>query len=322
MKKASLAVAAACMILVPAGCNTDVDGPRSSNQSLASSLRTRKPVGDLYSYVEPGGSVITVWDEWNGKGYTLDIPNKEIRTSDGEVLLLTDEQTAIAATAFQGTVESDPIVPSLQNLSGPDPCSPATGGCIESVTYGGGEILLRRADSDTSNMHRGGSSNFRITTPPGSVRIGSNQGNKNGQVVTASSSGDICTDVLNAALSGVDKYRDNRTRFVSEAIIGGIVEFINDKWVKILPVGSGLAANFALAAADHYYSRVAMGILAWTWNTYNCGNRAYTGSIVLGGNTVPSGTGAYVCYYTHWEISFNGGATWYPITVRVCEYQS
>lgn len=134
---------------------------------------------------------------------------------------------------------------------------------------------------------------------------------------------DPCQDVANAALGSTLEFRGQRTSLWKDVVIAAALEFGNKVAKYYLPKGSLTAAKYAERIVDHVYASTAVGMLAWTWNSYNCANR----TVIAGPFWQPSGSGGgggggggFFCNMQHVKISFNGGQTWDWIYVEVCEY--
>ena len=72
-------------------------------------------------------------------------------------------------------------------------------------------------------------------------------------------------------------------------------------------------------------SRISVSVLAYVWNTNQCGSRVPVAQVTLpryGGtfSPRPGSTGGYSCHIETWYISFDAGAHESPIRVKVCEW--
>jgi hypothetical protein len=135
---------------------------------------------------------------------------------------------------------------------------------------------------------------------------------------------DMCSDIVNAALPKTLEYKTQRTSFLKTIIPAAVAEVVNGVAGFVLPAGSAVAADFALKIADHAQARIAMGYLAGMWNDYDCSNKKVrAGPMTIAGSGGGSLDGqTLVCHDENWEISFNGGETWFPIVLNVCRWGS
>lgn len=270
------------------------------------------------SYMDPGGTRFTIVDEVDGTEYVLDVAAQRILFSDGRVLLLDAEQTDSALATFHGTVVSDEVAAELVALPPPpkDDCfdpdcppEPLTGG-----SSGASSTIVWRTVSEDEKTNRGWRGR----------RFGQNSLANDGSVSTASS-GDRCTDVANAALPARLEYKEKRSRWIPEtwkyAVSAG-----GDALIRFAPRGTFSAALFGAGMTDHLHARTSMSVLAFMWNSYNCGSRYVTAGPVIrsgsgGSGGSGGGGGTLVCKWENMEISFTGsGGPWYPVQVYVCEY--
>ncbi len=129
----------------------------------------------------------------------------------------------------------------------------------------------------------------------------------------------MCTDVANAVLPSRLDYSARRSQFLKGAVAVGIGEVVNGLLGLVLPAGSASAAAFATYVADAANSRVAISILAYYWNTYQCGSKLVSAGPIYRGANWASGGISWACHTETWEISFNGGQTYDPINVTVCD---
>jgi len=101
----------------------------STGPEIAPDVRT-KPASEgprLQPNTKPAftqlASELSIYDE-DGTLYTLSVPNREIRMSDGRVLVLEDDQINLAIEAFYGTIATDPVAVDLSDLRyGSEGCS-------------------------------------------------------------------------------------------------------------------------------------------------------------------------------------------------------
>lgn len=293
----------------------DVGGP---SLSLASSM-TRD------------GSQMTVIDDNDGMVYTFDVASGEIRLSDGHVLVLDPIQAEQAAAAFLRTIESDWEVADLESI-------PA-GSCPDNDPTCVSPYSTPESNSDASQVMVNFSGTYASvgpTRPLASFRTPANR-QRNGGIkpsggdeVGTMSYNDPCTDVANVAMAKVYSYRAKRSSWIKDVVVVAIAEFGSHITRHVLPPGSVAAATFGVRYAEHEAAGIQMGMLAWTWNSYNCDNRTViagrfwrpSGSGGGGGGGGGGGTGSATCSMEHVQISFNDGWTWHWIYVEVCVYAS
>jgi len=308
---------------VPAAVAVAVVACADQIPPTAPAASTRPTPSTLASSADPSAPVVTVIDEVTGDQYVLDVAAREMRVSG-------NEQTAQVASAFYGTVASDPVAADLETLQyegGGGGCDPATDpDCYQDAGGVGGEstFLIRKLSTGPTWTHHGAGRNLQFAfegghAPPSPGRGRAGIPRTSGDV-GITSLGDPCADVVNAVLPSVSDYKSVRTRFVHHIVEGAVSEIVNGVQGKVIRPGSGVAIAVETAIADHYYVRVSMGVLALYWNAYNCGSKHVTaGPFIRTGSG--GGGGALVCHYETWEISFDGGRTWSNINVTVCEYQ-
>jgi len=288
------------------------------------------------SYIDPYTSAITVVDDDDGTQYTLNPATNEIQVSDGSFIELDPALTATFAAAFEGTVETDQIIPSMSNLS--LDCTPYElpgkdgRGCQEEqvVTSPGAQLGTarsgvkpkRNATTAATILWRRASSVSAV----GSAFDGRPAMHTSVDQVFALDFGDPCVDVLNSVAPNISVFSQQRTSFLQTIrdIVGGELVSRGGEWAfeRTLTSGSGAAAAVLTKLADAASARVSVSILAYVWNTNSCGTHVPVAQVTLGGTGGggSGGSGGLVCHLEGWEISFDGGNTWSPITVKVCQY--
>jgi hypothetical protein len=323
----------------------------STGPEIAPDVRT-KPASEsprLQPNTKPAftavASQLSVYDE-DGTLYTLSVPDREIRMSDGRVLVLEDDQMNLAIEAFYGTIATDPVATDISTLayegcSTPDskvgceaqsrlltppdaPGAEPRGGLpagsshrppLSGQSQSPSRKLLwwrpddsRRSDSPRRIMPY---SRTRPTRPTAMGSLGS-VAFANFSYATST---DPCHDIATDAVSRASAYFNKRTSFVRDIWPLAIVEGAN--WARRrVPRGYAVFAKFAEQIANHEASRIEVNILAFYWNSYGCSSRQVTvGPIFMGGG---SGAGSVTCEWQTWRISFDNWAHSSWISVRVC----
>ena len=297
-------VLAAGVVIGIAACNADLGGPEHARLAPAQVKRTS---------VE-ADSVISIVDH-DGTQYTLSIPDREIRMSDGRILELTADQTSEAVEAFYATMASDPVAQDVNTIgtdygSGlckdPDACPPQQSLQASGATTYSSDCPNPRFSADvippvtrrTKACSRPGlrlpSPGFLIRRPissapaprktqrpPSRSRIRAykqrayNSPDAFSFAQYGGTSNDACTNVVNNAISTASTYFNRRTSFISEIWDMAIVETGN-ALKKLMPYGSSVAVKFEEKIAEHQYIVVNVNVLAFVWNSYNCSNRQVT----------------------------------------------
>ena len=327
--------------LAIAACSSDLGGPK---EGLSVPV---KPALD-----EPIANQVTIVDSDDGVQYTLDVPNSQIEMSDGRVLVFeTPEQLNDAITAFYGTISTDQTAPSLTDAVNTCP-HPDSGGCYEpqnrvvpvpngglegpdyriqlphrpnriiSVPIGVGRppALIRfpdlaaKPDPNDTRLRR------RHPAKPVRAQLHSLRVYSSATWNFASSMDmDPCNDIATDAAQRKMEYGTQRTSWIKDLWAVAVVEAGN-ALKKTVPYGSAAATKMAESIVENQTLRLNVNILAWLWNSYNCANRndVVAGPLYLHG-TPTSGDGSGIsCDFSHGEISFDGGTTWYGVWIKTC----
>jgi hypothetical protein len=298
----------AALAVIAASCTDAPVVPEAAKVSEA------KPSSYYSTY---GGSEVTIVDEDDGQRYTLNTATREItRGSDGAVLLLNSEQTALAATAFYGDLVADAVLNSFMNVCSPEnPCGDAMSGSLsESTTLQSGIVLTK--ESEGPRTHRGSKfgTSFSNDTRAKQFRSSSN--------TIDLMYGDVCSDIVNAVFQSRLDYRTYRTNFLKDAFTYAAFVAIGGATRRIMPIGGLAAVRFTEKIAAGQERRIAVSILGWMWNSNYCGNgQAVTaGPVIRGFGGSGGNANNLVCHDETWSISFDGGNRFVRITVEVCEY--
>ena len=345
------------LVLAMLACLTACTDPirSSTGPEIAPDVRTEpgSEVPRLQPNTKPAftevASELSVYDE-DGTLYTLSVSDREIRMSDGRVLVLEDDQINLAIEAFYGTIATDPVAADVSSLKyGTEGCStpdskvgceaqsrlltppnalgekprsglPTNSGARPSLpgqSKSASRKLLwsRPDDSRRSEIPRRVMPRSR-TRPTRPTAMGSL-----GSVAFANFSyamfADPCTDIATDAVSKASAYFSKRTSFIKDVWPFAIVEGINGARRRI-PRGYAVFARFAELIANHEASRIEVNILAFYWNSYSCSSRQVTvGPIFMGGGG-GGGGGGVTCEWQTWKISFDNWRTSSSIWVQVC----
>jgi hypothetical protein len=280
-----------------AACATDLGGPDS---------RTVPKAPAFYNTAVP--TQLSIVDADDGTQYTLDILAREIRMSDGRVLVLDSLQTLQATAAFSQTIATDPVSAEVAHFtytpicSKIDPCPQPDFAVTQPPPpmwrEGHAERPIRR-HARVSRQER-----------QGDLGLGA-------FAFASFTSTDPCSDVANVAVTSVTNYANSRTRFIKDpwplaTSIG------NSALRKMIPPFSSAAQKFADMVTLHYNTSTQVNVLAFYWNTYSCSSKHVTAGPIY--QSSGGGSSTYTCEDQRWEISFDGGKTWSPIWVRVCYF--
>jgi hypothetical protein len=294
----------AAMVAMLAACTDTPVVPETRDAVLP-------PPSNYASYVS--GNVVTIVDDLYGESYTLNTETREItRGSDGSILELDAQQTAAAASAFYGDAIADAVLNDFSNVCSPEnPCGEPMGGTLDGTS---GFVLTK--ESEDSRTHRG--NRFGVS-PIGSPAAKSFRSSSKSFDLM---SGGICSDIINSVFQGRANYDSNRTDFVREGFVTGILIGTGAVARRALPAGTVQAARFMEKIATAQESRIAVSILGWMWNSYYCGSQPVTAGPVIRGFGGGNGgsTGYLECHFENWLISFDAGKTFSRISVEVCEF--
>ncbi len=296
--------------VVISACSTDLGGPDNPKlQAHDASPRFTESVSQLTIY------------ENDGSSYTLSIPDREVRYSDGRILQLTEEQTVLMAANFHSVIGTDPVATDLQYLEiPPDPNCPDPGKvCGEDQRQvAPPDIQIRRlGPSDRPERRRGASG-------PSRARMYRDRTFQSPPLYSFAQWGgaqvDACTNVVNQAAYRRMEYLNRRTSLLRD-IWGKAVVLGANFAIKVLPPGTIGGAFLVTEVYEAAAVHTNVNILAFVWNSYGCSTRAITAGPIwsTGGGGGGGGSGGYTCTYEHWSISFDNGATRQGIWVKVCE---
>jgi len=296
------------MSLVPIGCGKEpmAPSPSTAGPTLRSLVPPTTP-NALVSY-SSGGQITIVAED--GTQYTLYVDQREIHSSNGEILMLDAEQMDYFLPEFLGTVEADLTEPGLANIS-PDGCVPT-----EFVVCPLG-VSLQSTDLSLIQWQFAPLTETKSRKPSKHPKLRNEfSGNT---PLTLNSWDPMCTQVANAALPSTIDWRGQRTSFIQVGFTVGVAVVAGGVLKKaLLPFSTGYVMVAGMAA-DRFNARTRMNILAFYWNSYFCGTQTvYAGPVWMRGTGSGGGGGSSSCGYETISISFNGGSTWSLINVLVC----
>jgi hypothetical protein len=303
------------------GCAETTTSPPSDDALGAPA----KPSSVLLSSQSKDGSKLSVVDEYDGVTYTLNLASGELtRSSDGMVLSLTTEQRDSVGTAMAAIMRNDPSIPGLETIASRSPgqCTGLPGSpCLESVTTGGPGLVLRLIsretnddqDDDQDDDPSKGRKRFKrfvrtsSTLPSFSV---------------AALGGDMCTNIINAALGQTIEYHGKRSKFLTNAFIGATSVLFGQVTKNVLVPGAFAAIKLMYEVSDITQASIAIGFLRANWNDYNCDSTKVIAGPYYHSTGVYSLTPSpnFTCHDETWGISWDGGQTFQPQRVTVCEF--
>jgi hypothetical protein len=288
----------------------------------------------LLSYQSEDGTTLSVVDERSGRRYSLSLVTNEFRReSDGMTVVLPPDVTDSVATALATLIRNDPSIESLESLSPPgtpgggctgmpgDPCAaslPQTGlGFPLIVQWAGSNPVIATPTDPTGGVSGGGKRGRGSRTVA--------------QPVHASDflAGDVCTNIINAALPQTIDYRGKRTSALDGVFEYGASQGWNAATKNYLVRGSATIVKLLTADAEVKMAGVAVGFLRGMWNDYGCSSqRVVAGPFyhsAAGGDysaSSPAMTHNFTCADETWQISWDNGRHFEPIKVSVCQFVS
>lgn len=297
-------------------------------------------------------------DAFDGLTFTLDTTLQRITASNGDLVHLDGpEQTAMALSAFRAVIEGDGEAQFLSTLSRADiapiddcpyDASDPSRGCWAEVRMDDERARDPRARTASSldrrtRSHRNVKALFRPLEEPRSgnsprspdrlIPLPAPDGTPKSPTVLklhgamaalTAAEFDKCGDIISAALPQTLHWPPQRTSFVKDLFKSTVTKIVNGVVGKVAPKGTSDAVRFHLSAAEVLQRRIEIGFLHGAWISWRCDRRddvVATNSItvVTGGQPFP-GQRLY-CGYEKWEISFDNGDKWYPVTLFVCRWR-
>lgn len=269
------------------------------------------------------GSEITVVDEQDGTQWTLNIDQQQIHQSGGKILHLDLDQTAAMASVFSAIVDADNIINDMEGAgmscsAHPEACEEPT--IVQPGDPGSEEVSARSAFSLTAPSRINANRISSAAYEP--VQSSNLHFKTTGPRFTMYSSGDICSDIVNAALPKKFTYRQIRTRLVKRAFSDAVQEFVGQMIDFVLDAPAWAQIKNEGVVADHLDAAIGVGYLAGMWNTYSCQTRnVYAGPVWRWTGFEQGDIGVIkVCRWEPAWVSFNN-QDWYEIELYVCEWQ-
>lgn len=269
--------------------------------------------------------------------FTLNLPDRELKDGSGRVIQLTEAQAGELATLYNEISFADDLGNALATspppipMCGEVPCAPE----LRSLDGAGTET----GSGSVRGKHVAGYGRFKVRRrPAGSSSLETLKTNviDHGNVMLAPGGTvnfqgpwacrDIAETIFNVRMQHLAS-RVSVGRVLSE--IFASIEFAVVGGVLVGRAGPAVwvAAQVGGVAAQHMSRSVALSILAWSYSANNCWNNtwpdrsSYSGGFGSGtGGGAVGGFWIKECHNEQWEISYDGGVSWSPIVVSVCEY--
>lgn len=288
----------------------------------------RPPVKALLATSAETGSGITVWDA-SGLSFTLNVANREIQRGDGLVIELSPEETAQAASAFLTIVAGDQIggAMELDCYNNPRPA------CVEPYRVMLDEpstsaVITRLSGSHPSSQKGGRFGTHVLRRGPMGRRPPRDNGSPFGVEAMSGDWPSSCLDIATAIYEKMPEYNDSRNVYTNT---------LKELWPPLdwedgsprIKLKDYPEALIALGLAFHRLqsAELQLNIMAGLYTASGCWNNTWQdfggvgSSSGGGGGSLGSGYDL-VCLIETWEISYDGGVTWYYYgQVSVCWYE-
>lgn len=271
---------------------------------------------------QPPISEITV-HHTDGTSFTLNAGAREVRVSTGIVIKLSPEQTAEIATAFRATTIGDPLAGEIDRTPPPPSgCGPESGGVCESAlpSIDGPSVLVRQVSKSAKTkpgktFGLGPLSYTKPRSKPSSTES-SNIG-----IASTSDYGwpPSCLDMAREMFAMTPRYRATRNSVLNTLKEIASTTFELDDYGRPtvrLPNLPTLAYTLMNQMADESDAFIQMQYWAGMYTGYGCTANNWPDAGGGGGG----GGLTLECHNEGWEISYDGGRTWHPIEVSVCQY--
>lgn len=260
-------------------------------------------------------------DEVDGTQFTFELDQRVIKHSDGRILHLTLDQTQAMADVFNGILVADRITNDMDGAG--MNCQAHPEACVEPTFVQPADPTSRFDEITPFSMTTGAiTQGSTHDDGNGSAAIRSKLEQSAGLSVLMYASGDICSDIVNAALPRKLTYKERRTSLfkrmfesAKEVVAGQVIDQVLETPAWNLLVGGG-------HLNDNLDASIAVGMLAGYWNSYACGSRAVAaGPVFRWTGFEPGDFGVQkVCILEPAWVSFNN-TDWYRIDVLFCEYK-
>jgi hypothetical protein len=133
---------------------------------------------------------------------------------------------------------------------------------------------------------------------------------------------DMCTNIINAALGQTIDYHGARTSFLTHAYMAAVSVAFGAGFKNILIPGGYAAVRLMYEVSDITQASIAIGFLRANWNDYNCDSTKVIAGPYYHSNGVYTLTPSpsFTCHEETWGISWDGGQTFQPQRVTVCQF--
>jgi hypothetical protein len=274
---------------------------------------------------------LTVWGD-DGTSYTLEVANGVVRRGDGLRIVLSQEQVAMMATAFDGMVNNDRLANAVDLEPAPNADCARGGYCDASVKLGAGEVVGSTGTeySTTIVAEQVGSGNILARRSTGNGGSSREPGARI-RDVDASTNSDWppnCVDISRAIHDATGEYRRTRSSVLNTLGDVAATTFEIDQYGRPtihLPNLQTLGYVLEQQIYAKEMAELTLNVFATMYASYGCwGNNSSNWPAssfgTLNGSGTATGTLSLECHSEEWEISYDGGNTWSPITVTACEY--
>lgn len=279
------------------------------------------------------GSSVTVWDA-SGFAFTLDIDRKEIRGQDGVIIGLTAAETAQAASAFLTIVAGDRITAAIESTPPPeDECPPDEPTCLDPMAsaFEGpstSTVVIRLVNS-RAGVGEGGRFGSRLVRRAPTRRLPKRTSRESGvQTMSTRDWPSNCLDIANAIYEAMPAYDDTRKVYLNVLKeLWPFFSFENGAPRTSLNEYPEIAMALGTAFYRLQAAELQLNIMAGIYSASGCWNNTWQDAGGPGSTTNTEGSiggGAYDmdCRIETWEISYDGGLTWYFYAdVAVCEFK-
>lgn len=244
-----------------------------------------------------------------------------IHTSTGYDIELTTSQTSLLINAFGSMVTHDVLATEVESEvgSGGSTCNnPGEPGCYQDESF----------DPDAKGRRSFGTSH---RPSPDAVMLRPAHPGKRSTARTAGGSGDVwvlssgtCLDIARALYHAQNGYLNNRGP-VLDVIFGiissGPITMKDGVPTLNVPDASNTMVALEVAVAEKAASELQLRVIAAQYTMNNCWSNEWSDTALpANGISAPPGY-SYQCHDEWWEISYDGGDTWSPIEVSVCDYE-
>jgi hypothetical protein len=264
--------------------------------------------------------------------YSMNLSTMELSSSDGRVIQFTSHARASeVATLFEAANAGDELATWFDENPPPDP--------YENCGSGGPCPELR-AEGPVTGNRMAGSWRDQVPTVPSRTlsmrRASSDRPSRTTRKVEKGKSTRFdflpamqfasleepfsCFDIVSSMFAVRSAAED--TKFSIFGLLGDMFDAIEFTIVGGVLRGTMGASfpqgvQFLEGRAAHMTNVTALHFLAGLYNANGCATNNWEST----SGSAAGGSWHYVCWDEWWEISFDLGATWYPILREFCEYQ-